>query len=161
MNDIHKPTTARRPGIAIVRPKLHENTEENQGLFKRWTKLHMRDMLNLPNDSSLGGVPQVLRYKRSDRDGGEEYFYTVYLEDVRLLSTEPFQNISQRLDLEDTRVLGKGEEAVLPSGDPRVGRKPMVFEIAGPTVGVFERSADCRYMAYYHNIEFITIDANI
>lgn len=103
----------------------------------------------------------MLRYKRSDRDGGEEYFYTVYLEDVRLLSTEPFQNISQRLDLEDTRVLGKGEEAVLPSGDPRVGRKPMVFEIAGPTVGVFERSADCRYMAYYHNIEFITIDANI
>ncbi|KAF2622690.1 hypothetical protein BU25DRAFT_204281 [Macroventuria anomochaeta] len=142
MGDTHETPTERRPGIAIVRPKLHEDTQANRDLFKRWTKLHMRDTLSLPKDKDLGGASRVSRYTRVSADGGEDYFYTIVLDDVRLPRTKTFQEIPQRLDLENTRVLGEGEEAVLLPGDPRIGTEPMVFSIVAPVVGIFEAVVD-------------------
>ncbi|KAJ4992157.1 hypothetical protein SVAN01_02478 [Stagonosporopsis vannaccii] len=138
MDNNHSPPTRRRPGIAIVRPKLHEDTPENRALFRRWTKLHMRDTLSLPHDEDLGGASRMLRYTRSTTSRGEEYFYTIVLDDVRLPGTEIFQSVPQRLDLENTRELGEGEEPVLREGDERAGTKPMVFSIVKPVVGIFE-----------------------
>ncbi|KZM18538.1 uncharacterized protein EKO05_0002342 [Ascochyta rabiei] len=142
MGDIHESTTAKRPGIAIVMPKLQKDTQENRALFRRWTKLHTRDILSLPKDKDLGGVSMVLRYTRTDEDGGEEYFLTNHLDDVRLLGSTPFQKLPHRLDLENTRALEEGEEAVLGPGDPRVGTDPTVLSIAAPVAGVFEEHTD-------------------
>jgi len=138
MDDNHAPLTRRRPGIAIVCPRLNEDTPETRSLFRRWTKLHMRDTLSLPKDEYLGGASKMLRYTRSTNGGGEEYFYTIVLDDVRLPGTEKFQNVSQRLDLENTRELSEGEEPVLREGEERIGTEPMVFSIVKPVVGVFE-----------------------
>ncbi|KAF9699528.1 hypothetical protein EKO04_002192 [Ascochyta lentis] len=142
MGDINEIATTKRPGIAIVRPKLREDTQENRTLFKRWTKLHMRDTLSLPKHKDLGGASRVLRYIRVDVGGEEEYLYTNHLDDIRLLETELFQKIPQRLDLENTRALKDDEEAVLQHGDPRIGKDPMVFSIVAPVVGVFEVYTD-------------------
>src|SRR5690242_4421039 len=139
MDDNHAPLTRRRPGIAIVCPRLNEDTPETRSLFRRWTKLHMRDTLSLPKDEYLGGASKMLRYTRSTNGGGEEYFYTIVLDDVRLPGTEKFQNVSQRLDLENTRELSEGEEPVLREGEERIGTEPMGVSIVKPVVGVFEQ----------------------
>lgn len=47
-------TTPRRPGIMLVGPRLKEPSDESAATFLRWTKLHFRDMLNMPDDPSLG-----------------------------------------------------------------------------------------------------------
>lgn len=138
MDDLNSTLMRRRPGIAIVRPKLHEDTAENRALFRRWTKLHMRDTISLPKNEELGGASKMLRYTRSTVDGGEEYFYTIVLDDIRLPGTETFQKVSQRLDLETTRDLTEDEEPVLRGGDERAGTEPMVFSIVKPVVGLFE-----------------------
>lgn len=84
----------------------------------------------------------MLRYTRVTEDGGEEYVFTIILDDVKLPGTRRFQTIPQRLDLESTRVLDEGEEPVFQDGDPRTGTEPMVFSIVSPSVGIFEAAAD-------------------
>ena len=98
----------------------------------------MRDTLSLPSHPDFGRVTKVLRFKCLDSNGEEEYLYTHHLDDVRLLATGALQNVSQRLDLENTRALEEGEEPVLKKGDEREGKKPMVFSIVKPVVDVFE-----------------------
>lgn len=98
----------------------------------------MRDTLSLLKDKNLGGASRVLRYIRTNGVGEEEYFYTIVLDDTRLPGTEAFQKVSQRLDLENTRSLHSGEEAVLLPGDPRKGTEPMVSSIVAPTACIFE-----------------------
>ncbi|KAL1609332.1 hypothetical protein SLS59_001697 [Nothophoma quercina] len=105
MGDIPSPSTpSRRPGIAIVRPKLHSNTPQNRDLFMRWTKLHLRDTLSLPPDPDFGRVTKMLRFKRADANGEEEYLFTNHFEDLRLLREgELPAKTSQRLDLENQK----------------------------------------------------------
>ena len=134
----------RRPGIAFVRPKLHDNTQESRDLFKRWAKLHMRDTLSVPKDEHLGGASRVLRYTRATEEGGEEYLFTIVLDVVNLPGTEAFQKVPLRLDLENTRALHQREEPVLKEGDPRIGTNPMIFSIVSPSVGIFEAVPDCQ-----------------
>lgn len=145
MGDISTPPTSRRPGIALVRPKLHDNTQENRELFKRWSKLHMHDTLSIPKNDELGGASRVMRYTRATDGGEDEYLFTIVLDDVRLPGTEAFQKVPQRLDLENTRALSEGEEPVLNEGDPRIGTEPMVFSIVAPSVGIFEAVADSAF----------------
>lgn len=144
MGDIPSPSTpSRRPGIAIVRPKLHSNTPQNRDLFMRWTKLHLRDTLSLPPDPDFGRVTKMLRFKRADANGEEVYLFTNHFEDLRLLREgELPAKTSQRLDLENVRALGEGEVAVLEEGDERVGKKSMVYDIVAPSVGVFREVAN-------------------
>jgi hypothetical protein len=142
MNDLKPSSTKQRPGIALVRPKLHDDTQENRDLFKRWARLHMRDTVSIPKDETLGRASKSLRYIRATEDGGEEYLFTIVLDDVRLPGTKRFQTVPQRLDLENTRALDGGEEPVLRESDPRVGTEPMVFRIVSPSVGIFEAVAD-------------------
>jgi hypothetical protein len=141
MGDFDSPSIKQRPGIALVRPELLENTQESRDLFKRWARLHMRDTISIPKDETLGGASRVLRYTRATEDGKEEYLFTIVLDDVRLAGTKRFQTVPQRLDLESTRVLDEGEESVLQNGDPRTGTEPMVFSIVSPSVGIFEAVA--------------------
>jgi hypothetical protein len=55
----------RKPGLLLVHPRLHTPNAENAATFLRWTKLHFRDMLNLP-DTGLGSVTRDLRFVASD-----------------------------------------------------------------------------------------------
>lgn len=102
----------------------------------------MRDTLSIAKNEELGGASRVMRYTRAAQDGGEEYLFTIVLDDVRLPGTKSFQTVPQRLDLESTRALNEGEEPVLQDGDPRIGTMPMVFSIVSPSVGIFEAAAD-------------------
>ncbi|KAJ4346274.1 hypothetical protein N0V95_005539 [Ascochyta clinopodiicola] len=150
MGDIHEPTTVKRPGIAVVMPKLHKDTHENRALFKRWTRLHLRDIVSFPKHKDLGGISTILRYIRTDTDGGEEYFLTNHLDDLGLLGAELFQKTSHRLDLENTRELKEGEEAVLEPGDHRIGTDPMIFSVAVPVANVFEEYTDSELITHLH-----------
>ncbi|KAF3046588.1 hypothetical protein E8E12_011094 [Didymella heteroderae] len=165
MGDVKVPLAKRRPGIALVRPRLHNNTQENRDLFKRWARLHMRDTLSIPKDGVLGGASRVLRYTRLTEDGEEEYLFTIVLDDVQLPGTNRFQNVPQRLDLENTRVLDEGEEPVLQEGDLRAGTKPMVFSVVSPSVGIFEAVADVSiikhpHKSYQHEITKLVTEAD-
>lgn len=143
MGDMNNSAT-RRLGVSIIRPKLHNDTQENRELFRRWTKLHMHDILSLPKDQELGGASRILRYIRQTESGGEEYLYTIHLDDVRLPGSRAFQEMPHRLDLESTRALSEGEEAVLPPDDSRIGQEPMILSIVAPVVGVFEEIANSK-----------------
>lgn len=134
----HEHNIPRRPGISVVRPKLHEDNPKNRELFNRWVRLHMRDILSLPEDKDLGNARKVLRYTRKVGAGGEEYFHTIMLDDIRLPATEAFQKISHRLDLENTRELRSDEEPVFRAGDKKMGDEPMAQSIFKPAVGLFE-----------------------
>jgi hypothetical protein len=144
MGDIETyPQHQRIPGVAIVRPTLHDPTPENKEFFKRWTKLHLRDTLSIPTDPQLGGATRTMRFKRSiDRDS-EEYFYTIHLSDIRLLATEPFQQVSKRLDLENVRPLHDDEEPVFPNGYTGEEKEPMVFKIVNAVVCIFRETEHC------------------
>lgn len=143
----HEHNVPRRPGISVVRPKLHEDTQENRELFSRWFRLHMRDILSLPEDKELGSPRKVLRYTRTNEHGGEEYLHTVVLDDIRIPATNAFQGISRRLDLENTRELRNDEEPVLRAGDKKIGSEPMAQSIFKPAVGLFEemRNGECTH----------------
>lgn len=91
----------------------------------------------------------MLRYTRATEEGGEEYLFTILLDHVRLPGTEGFQKVPQRLDLENTRALGDGEEPVLPEGDPCIGTEPMVFSIVAPSVGIFEAVVDSAFSTLF------------
>ena len=143
----HERNAPRRPGISVVRPKLHEDNPENRELFSRWVRLHMRDILSLPEDKDLGSPRKVLRYTRMNEHGGEEYFHTIVLDDIRIPATNAFQQISHRLDLENTRELRNDEEPVLRAGDKKMGSEPMARDIFKPAVGLFEemRNGECTH----------------
>jgi hypothetical protein len=107
----------------------------------------MRDILSLPENKGLGSPRKVLRYTRVAEHGGEEYFHTIVLDDIRIPATNAFQEIPQRLDLENTRELRNDEEPVLRAGDKKMGSEPMAHSIFKPAVGLFEemRNGECTH----------------
>lgn len=110
-----------RPGILVVHPRLHNPTPENATTFLRWTKLHFRDLLNLPAvDSDGGHVTQAMRFAALDGNerygqvNGTEskYFYIILSTSTSAFLTPQYYALSRRLDLENTRNLIEGEEPV-------------------------------------------------
>ncbi|KZM18564.1 uncharacterized protein EKO05_0002341 [Ascochyta rabiei] len=101
---------AAQPGIMIVRPSLHKQTTENAAIFKRWTIMHFRDLLNLaPESPGSKGIFQTLRYRSTTG----ELLYTIHADDISIWKTPAYYAISRRLDLENTRKIEEGEQAVL------------------------------------------------
>jgi hypothetical protein len=122
-------------GIMIVRPRLHEQTKDNEETFKRWTAMHFRDLLNLtsPPNTDATVITQTLRYRNSTG----RLLYTIHVNDIDALKTKEYYAASRRLDLENTRKVGEGEEAVLP-GSNGLGDEPMVWDLVNAEFGVFE-----------------------
>lgn len=125
----------KRPGILVVRPTLHEPTNENAATFKRWTIMHYRDLLNLaPPKSNTKAMSHTLRYTNS----AGEIFHTIHADDIDVWNTPAYYAVSRRLDLENTRQVGVGEEAVLPaSHDLGLGEEPMIWHLVSAEFGVF------------------------
>ncbi|KAI4631633.1 uncharacterized protein J4E87_002339 [Alternaria ethzedia] len=117
-------------GLLLVHPRLHDPTPANATTFLRWTKLHFRDMLNIP-DTGSGRVTQDLRFvapegddgyththdkKKEEGEGGKsampKYLYTCLMDDIAFLKTEPYMGVSRRLNLEKSRNLEEGEVGV-------------------------------------------------
>ncbi|PVI08265.1 hypothetical protein DM02DRAFT_648319 [Periconia macrospinosa] len=117
----------RRPGILLVHPRLREPSEESAGTFLRWTKLHYRDLLSIPDTPALGHTTRTLRFVGKL---GEPYFYTTNVEDIGILQSEAYYKIPRQLDLENTRALSKDEEAV--------GKAGQVWDVVDTIFGVFE-----------------------
>jgi hypothetical protein len=63
------PTTQPRPGILVVHPRLHDPTADNAATFLRWTKLHWRDLLNLPAAPDGGECTRALRFSAVEENG--------------------------------------------------------------------------------------------
>jgi hypothetical protein len=109
------------PGILVVHPRLHDPTPENSATFLRWTKLHYRDLLSLPAASEDGGhVLRAMRFTSLDGnpkyghkgDTESRYFYLVLASSISAFHTPQYYAMSRRLDLENTRQLADGDEAV-------------------------------------------------
>lgn len=60
--------TPHRPGILIVHPRLHDPTPENAAQFLRWTKLHNRDLLDIPETQDYGKIVRTARFRAADDD---------------------------------------------------------------------------------------------
>ncbi|KAJ4383050.1 hypothetical protein N0V86_002278 [Didymella sp. IMI 355093] len=142
------------PGMMLVRPSLHNDTADNRAIFRRWTIMHFHDLLNLaaPTPSSQG-IVRTLRYSNS----AGELFYTIHAEDVNIWGSDAYKNRSGRLDLENTREVELGEEAVL-SGEHRFEGKeePMVWDICNAEFAILEAPRDEKKdgVQSYHNIPF-------
>ncbi|KAF9699792.1 hypothetical protein EKO04_002193 [Ascochyta lentis] len=123
----------KRPGVMIVRPSLHEQTEEKTATFKRWTIMHFRDLLNLaPASSDAKGISRTMRYTNT----AGELFYTIHADDISIWKTPAYYAISRRLDLENTRGVEEGEQAVCPDFK-KLGDEPMVWHLVNAEFGIF------------------------
>ncbi|KAG9188624.1 hypothetical protein G6011_07329 [Alternaria panax] len=139
------PSQHNRPGLLLVHPRLHDPVPSNAETFLRWTKLHFRDLLNVP-DSGSGQVTHDLRfgapdsddnYTHSEKEGSlPKYMYTCVVSDVGFLKGDAYNDVSRKLNLEKTRELEKGEVAV---GFQENGKgEAMVFDIVDAKFAVYE-----------------------
>ncbi|KAJ4346275.1 hypothetical protein N0V95_005540 [Ascochyta clinopodiicola] len=135
--EISDDVVSTQSGIMVVRPSLHKQTEENAATFKRWTIMHFRDLLNLaPKSPDAKGIFQAMRYKST----AGELFYTIHADDISIWKTPAYYAISRRLDLENTRKVEEGEQAVLP--DPKeLGDEPMVWHLVNAEFGIFSEQS--------------------
>jgi hypothetical protein len=131
-------------GLLLVHPRLLTPSPSNASTFLRWTKLHFRDLLNIPADTSSGAkVTSCMRltapdtainYSHEEKQGVRPaYTYTCFVNDISVLKSKPYYDVSRKLNLELTRPLGKGEEAV---GFP--DKDAMVFDIVDAKFAVYE-----------------------
>lgn len=118
----------------LVRPSLHSKSAENTTTFRRWTALHFRDLLNCPpSEPGAEGITRALRYTNESGD----LLYTIHADDIGIWKTQPYYEISRRLDLENTRALGAAEDAVLREGCG-FGEGAMVWDLVDARFGIFE-----------------------
>ncbi|KAF3046593.1 hypothetical protein E8E12_011117 [Didymella heteroderae] len=141
------------PGLMICRPFLQSDTPDNRDVFKRWSIMHFRDLLDLPAPSPASqGITRAFRYTNSA--GG--LFYTFHTDDVKIWASDAYKNRSPRHDLEHTRALAQGEEAVLKGERAFEGKEePMVWDICNAEFAIlsaFPSSLDERYAKSYHDI---------
>lgn len=127
------------PGIMICRPSLHNDTPDNRATFKRWSVMHFRDLLNLPGPSPASqGITRALRYINS----AGELFFTFHADDVKIWASDAYKNRSPRLDLEHTREVEQGEEAVLQGEKAFEGKEePMVWDICNAEFAILSASS--------------------
>ncbi|KAH8725283.1 hypothetical protein GQ44DRAFT_826746 [Phaeosphaeriaceae sp. PMI808] len=112
--------TLPHPGIMIVHPRLHDDTPENAATFLRWSKLHFRDIVSVPQDADVGRMPLASMYIAPDGNAlyGHEaskiskFFNVIYATSIPVFKSPQYYAMSRRLDLENTRALGEGEEVV-------------------------------------------------
>lgn len=141
------------PGIMICRPILHNDTPDNRATFKRWSVMHFRDLLNLPAPPPASqGITRALRYMNS----AGELFYTFHTDDVKIWDSDAYKNRSPRLDLEHTREVEQGEEAVLQGAKVFEGKEePMVWDICNAEFAILAASynpLDGKDAKSYHDI---------
>ncbi|KAL1657146.1 hypothetical protein SLS61_000188 [Didymella pomorum] len=141
------------PGIMICRPFLHNDREDDRATFKRWSVMHFRDLLNLPaSPPASQGITRALRYTNS----AGELFYTFHADDVKIWASDAYKNRSPRLDLEHTREVEQGEEAVLQGTKVFEGKEePMVWDICNAEFAILAASPSSPYSEYvksYHDI---------
>lgn len=123
----------------ICTPTLHDPSPVNAETFLRWTKLHNRELLDLPAMQGGERITRALRFVRQNATGGQgeyvhsylldqrlfrtgrlelisvgldSYFYTILTNDMGFFHTEQYAARSLRLDLENTRSLDDGEQPV-------------------------------------------------
>ncbi|KAF1840561.1 uncharacterized protein K460DRAFT_323357, partial [Cucurbitaria berberidis CBS 394.84] len=129
----------------LVDPRLRDPTPKSAATFFRWTKLHFRDMLNIAADPKLGKMTKTLRFAAPYNDDGDEksseaqgegytkYLYTCIVDDVGILQSQPYYDISRLLNLEQTRDLGKEEETVSYEKEDA-----MVFDVVDARFAIYE-----------------------
>ncbi|KAF3051532.1 hypothetical protein E8E11_008290 [Didymella keratinophila] len=145
--------SALTPGIMICRPSLHNDMPDSRAIFKRWSIMHFRDLLNLPAPPPASqGITRALRYT----NGAGELFYTFHADDVKIWASEAYKNRSLRLDLEHTRELEQGEEAVIQDEKAFDGKEePMVWDICNAEFAILSASSsslDEKDAKSYHDI---------
>jgi hypothetical protein len=62
-------TSVLRPGLMICTPTLHDPTPANAQTFLRWTKLHDRELLDLPAMKNGGKITRALRFVKQNCTG--------------------------------------------------------------------------------------------
>ncbi|KAF3001923.1 hypothetical protein E8E13_006658 [Curvularia kusanoi] len=149
-----------KPGIMLVRPSLKVRSDENAAIFRRWTTMHFRDLLDCSSPTlSHKGIIRALRYINADGN----LFYTIHTDDIAIFKTQPYYEVSRRLDLENTRALRSDEVSVLREGHP-FGSKPMIFDVTNAEFGIFEESkglaTDYLEGGSYHNIPAVVLSSS-
>ncbi|KAF2118176.1 hypothetical protein BDV96DRAFT_597049 [Lophiotrema nucula] len=149
----HKKT----PGVFLVHCRLYEPSQENVDYFKKWTKLHYRDLTVVPTDPVYGGMTHCLRNIAPEIDSKYShdatkpgtvppYFYFCVLDDIKWLETQAYFDASRKLDIENTRSLVEGEEPV--------GKGGMVFDICDARFAVYEEVETGSKVPAYQTLPF-------
>lgn len=100
--------------------------------------MHFRDLLNLPaSPPASQGITRALRYTNSSG----KLFYTFHADGVNIWASKAYKNRSLRLDLEHTRDVEQGEEAVLQGENTFEGKQePMVWDICNAEFAILSAS---------------------
>lgn len=139
------PSNPHRPGIMLVNPRLKTPSPDSAATFLRWTKLHFRDLLNIPSHPTHGRLTRCLRfvvpddnndtnYSHTNPETLPPYLYTCHIDDIGIVQSQAYYDVSRKLDLESTRDLGEGEE--------KVGREGMVFDIVDAEFAIYEEMTE-------------------
>ncbi|EMD66908.1 hypothetical protein GGP41_005454 [Bipolaris sorokiniana] len=139
-----------KPGMLLVHPRLLHESGDFSPYFWRWTKLHFRDMLNMSSDKdSDGKVTSCLRFARSDEGNGyghnpevdtkPMFVYACLVDNLDILKSKAYDDVSRVLNLETTRELGEDEYPVGYSGRlEQEGKEATVFDIVSAKFAVYE-----------------------
>lgn len=139
-----------KPGMLLVHPRLLHGSGDSSPYFWRWTKLHFRDMINMSaGQHSNGKVTSCLRFARSDEGNGyghnpegdtkPMFVYACLVDNLDVLKSKAYDDVSRALNLETTRKLGEDECPVgYSEGLEQEGKEPMVFDIVDAKFAVYE-----------------------
>ncbi|KAJ4992152.1 hypothetical protein SVAN01_02473 [Stagonosporopsis vannaccii] len=147
MGDITPAPASARPGIMLVRPSLHFPTPSNAATFKRWTIMHFNDLLHCLSPPGSRGITRALRYISTDG----QLLYTIHADDFSIWQTQPYYEVSRRLDLENTRDVAKGESKVLEE-ENGFGAEPMVWDVVDAKFGILEECVKLPGEELYHDL---------
>ncbi|KAF2869508.1 hypothetical protein BDV95DRAFT_102678 [Massariosphaeria phaeospora] len=162
-------TTKHRPGLMLVHPLLRSpDGLDTSDLFLRWTKMHYRDLLDIPWTREHGRFVRTCRFATPPTSPSEDanaspsyshanhysaspfstdsppkhpvYVYTSHVEDIGIVRAQPYYDVSRKLNVEETRALKEGEEGVggKESGREGLGEGSMVFEICDAGFAIWE-----------------------
>ena len=138
------------PGLLLTHPRLRSPNQENAETFERWTRLHFKDLFDMPADASSGAKVDIcIRGTAPEDESGyshEEkpsrqpaYLYACLVGDINILKSQPYYSISRKLNLEQTRPLGELEKPVGYKGNDK---EAMVFDIVDAKFAVYEAVND-------------------
>lgn len=133
-----------KSGIMLVHPRLKDPSAEMASTFKKWARLHFRDLINVPHEA--GPIHRITRfvaptepsskYSHGDNDKLGPYLITIHMDDISMVHGKGYlEDVTRRLDVENTRALGKDEEKVF---EPGVGEGRIVFEIVDAGFAIYE-----------------------
>jgi hypothetical protein len=122
-----------KTGVMIVHPRAKAPVPENLETFRKWSRIHFRDLLqarDITHATRFVAPPEDDKFSHTDNSKLGPLLYTWGLDDISVIQGNDYFAPPRQLDLENTRKLVDGEEPV--------ERQGSVFDVVDAGFAVYE-----------------------